>query len=833
MRRLLLASALALPLAVAPAAGAFVWPSEPAKIAKALESGDVGDRRAAAAKLGEMAGKAATPLLLKALGDTDVDVRLRAAHSAVSLQSPDAATAVLPWLVESDARIRLAACELLHHVPSPKAAVALGRVLGDPDAAVRLEAASAMGASGAAEAVGPLLGHLDDPSVAVRAEVAQSLARIGDVRAAVPLIGKIGDTAPEVRRAVARALGELGEPRAASALVLALRDGVAQVRVEALGALGRLGSAEAVVAITPLLDERGSPEVRIAALAALGKIGSDPAIRTLIKYLAFEDSSAKSSPLRDALATAGLRAVPLLTEALEQYGNANVAAGAALVLGSLKAASAGATIVRALRREALGPYAGLRALAELGDPSTISSALELLASSNPMIRREAIQSVNELLDPARHDGRAVEPLSAALRDPRVSADEREPIVRALGRTGAQRALADLLPLTEAKSLPLRMAALDALGSLGPAGQDVVLLHALGDDNASIRQHAALALALAGSERSVPELVERLTETPTEDRTAVGIAFSGTLSRAGDTAVRSVEKAFAGAGGGVRDALIEGLGRTLGSAADGILSSVVDRGADIADRRKIAEALGGRSNVDLLTRLLSDPDDGVRAAAVWSAGMLPKAVVTAAMVARVSGLVAAVDLDVAANAAAALGLLGRTTSSNAAVTREASATLCKATGDYRPYVRANAVSSLAMLGARCDNGEKERKLLAADRSEAVRKAVARMLSRAQLAQDPRAAVKDDARALARCVSEDKSGAVANACRAPFATPSKWAPVLVFVVPDGQSSPVAGAVYSLARADGLIRSGIADRRGAVFERAAPSGEVTLMVPAALAP
>ena len=61
----------------------------------------------------------------------------------------------------------------------------------------------------------------------------------------------------------------------------------------------------------------------------------------------------------------------------------------------------------------------------------------------------------------------------------------------------------------------------------------------------------------------------------------------------------------------------------------------------------------------------------------------------------------------------------------------------------------------------------------------------------------------------------------------------APLLVFVVPDGKSFPVPLAPYALLRADGFIRSGRADRRGAIFERALPKGEVTLLVPAALAP
>src|SRR5205814_1538629 len=164
---------------------------------------------------------------------------------------------------------------------------------------------------------------------------------------------------------------------------------------EALGALGRLGSREAVVAIAPLLDERGSPEVRVAALDALGRIGSDQAIRTLIQSLASEDAAAKSSSVRDALE-----------------------ASAATAVG---------------------------------------------------------------------------PLVAALRASKTF-EEREQLVRTLGRTGSPRAVPELRALFQVHDLALRVAAIDAMGEIGPAGQESDLVTALGDDSPSVRLHAALALA---------------------------------------------------------------------------------------------------------------------------------------------------------------------------------------------------------------------------------------------------------------------------------------------------------------------------------------------------
>ena len=119
-------------------------------------------------------------------------------------------------------------------------------------------------------------------------------------------------------------------------------------------------------------------------------------------------------------------------------------------------------------------------------------------------------------------------------------------------------------------------------------------------------------------------------------------------------------------------------------------------------------------------------------------------------------------------------------------------------------------------------------MAQDPSEIVRQAAAHLLRASRTGRSD----KDDARALSRCLAEDKSGMVANACRAPAEASDRGSPVVVFVVPDGRSSPLPLAPYSLQRADGFIRSGIADRRGAVFEHAAPRGQLRLVVPGPLA-
>ena len=150
------------------------------------------------------------------------------------------------------------------------------------------------------------------------------------------------------------------------------------------------------------------------------------------------------------------------------------------------------------------------------------------------------------------------------------------------------------------------------------------------------------------------------------------------------------------------------------------------------------------------------------------------------------------------------------------------------------MRANALAGLSVSGARC-GGSLIRDLLAHDPAEAVRIAAADLLARTP----PEA----DRRALARCADEDKNATVAIRCSHPAPIPAGTDDLAVFVVPfdAGRSSPKAAvgrdapaprAPFALVRADGLMRLGIADRRGELFEPFAPRGVIHLAVPAPLA-
>lgn len=814
-------------------AHAVVWPTEVDQVVQRLESSDPAERRAATSEALALPRTLSAPLVRKALEDPDVDVRLAAATGVLALRLDDVGDRVLGWLNEPDARIRAASCSVLR-IARTKASVApLGRVLSDGDATVRAAAASALGYQGASEAVVALLGHLDDPSTEVRLAVIDALHRLGDPRAVLPLAGKVSDSAPEVRRAVVRALGSFVDPAVTTALLVALRDPSQPVKIEALSALASAGAAagEVALAIVPLTERSSPPPVRRAALAALGSIGTPRALATLLAALDFDEPHA--APARDALVASGPSAVPALLRALASPSTPRAAEFAAEALGRLHAHEAAPALLDALRSGVLPPPVALRAFALVKDPVLLPPTLERLQDPSPTTRLEARRAAEALLDPTAPDGRAVDPIAQALDDTKTTPEERVALASLLGRTGSPRALVTLNPLARSKDRALRLAALSALGQLGVAGQDEVLLEAFADRDALVRARAGAALAASCSEATTRKLLALGMSAEEQDRAALATAVAGGLGRAAERSTfDAAKKALAAADFAVRDALLEGLGRAAEKSAGADAVSLVIASAksrEASERRKAAESLAGVANGDARTALralVKDYDAGVRANAAWSLGeAIPAAASPGAARADDSAALATLLDDrstaVSANALVSLGRL-------ASVGTDAEGTkarLCGALVDSRAYVRSAALTGLRLMGARCEaDGLRERSLLSQDSSPVVRAAAADLVGAV-----PSGEAEKDRRARSQCHAEDPFGAVAVRCGTLRSKTEKRDAVTVLVVPAGKREAEPAAPFAIELPDGTLRHGIADQRGAVFLRDTPRGVLTLAVPA----
>ncbi len=602
---LLIPCSFVLALCASRRAEGLVWPDVAERVERELSAADPATRRAAARELRSLGPRVGGPLAIAALSDPDDEVKLAAADAAIRLRPPGATDAVAGWLNAPEVRMRRKACEVARALPSARAIAPLARTLGDPDAEVRAEAAEALGRQMSNEAVAPLLGRLDDPTPAVRIQIIAALARLGDARSVVPLVGKVEDSSPDVRQAVVGALGDLGDPRAASALVLALRDQNADVRRDALGALGRMRADRAIDAIAPFVVDP-APPLRLAALTALGRIATPDAVRVLVGALGTGDDATGSlepTPVREALVAAGLPAVASIRAALAGAPSPQAATSAAWVLGAVRAHGEAAAIVLAMRRGVLPAAAALHALSGAGTSAEVPFILEFVADRSPVVRDEALGAALALLDPRQPDGRAVEPLAAALRDPRPTPIERARLATLLGRTGAPRASPLLVELTRAQDPVLRLASIDALGALSTGGaatasaqgwstvdrngSDDALLDAIASQDAAVRLHAAISLSEAGTGRARELLLARLDGGDEVDRGAVLTALGGVLARVPtEASVAKLASALELAAGPERDAVIDALGMAPLASAVRVLARLA-HSEEPFDRRSAA------------------------------------------------------------------------------------------------------------------------------------------------------------------------------------------------------------------------------------------------------
>jgi HEAT repeat protein len=556
----------------------------------------------------------------------------------------------------------------------------------------------------------------------------------------------------------------------------------------------------------------------------------------------------------DALVAAGSTDAgrPLVLAAMRGILNASAApaaAGAAWVLGELRATEEAQTIVAAMRRGTLTAAAGLQALRGAGTVQEVPIVLEYVADTSQVVRAEAISAAAELLDPEHPDGRAVEPLTAALKEPAMQPAEQARLAGLLGRTGAPRAAPVLVDLAHAHDPTLALAAIDALGTLGPTGLPAVddaLLGMLSSPDAPTRLHAAVALSEAAGPRARDALLGKLDGGDEVDRASVLTAMGGVIARVPtEAAVARLAEALALAAGPERDGAVEAIGRAqLPSAVRALADR--SRSDEVADRRVVASLgaahAGDGQALTMVRMLAADAEASVRAQAAWSLGTVGDA----SDIPRLVALAKQADSDGATNAAAAIGrILARTHGSPlaarpegdrplatsgphsgpaASAATDASLPLCGLLVDLRPYVRANALAGIAMGGLRCGDGGTERALLAEDPNEDVRAAAASALSAST--------APDDRRSLERCARSDPSGTVAIRCRARPAQPAHAHAALVYVIPEGAGTPRPGAAYAMLLSDGTIHAGTADRRGAVFDPVMPEGTVTLRPASAMA-
>ncbi len=838
----------------------FEWGGRVARLEAELASGDSARRRDVVRLLAAHPLDAVRAPLLRALGDADATVRLEAADVAGRLQLRESIPILVEWIDDPDVALRESAARALGRLGDAGQRGPLVRALGDPDARVRRAAVGAVAALGGAESVMPLLGRLDDDDPQVRLDAAAALGTLGDARATVPLVGRARDNAPEVRAAVYAALGALGDVRGLAPLAQGLRDEQEDARLAAIAALGKLDTDAAVDALVERLEGE-APRARRALVAALGarSAAGEEGLRALaatIDALADPDAAGMAG---EALLAQSRRGGPdvhrHVVVALAAGLDRGLGPGAIAQLlvrladeGPIDAAVPALTravdALRAVARrlapgaQAREPLRGpetplLRALARAGGEGVLVRLLEALDDDDASRQETAITALTLYFQHAPPDGRAADPLLAALG--RVPRALRPDVVALLGRVGARRAAPALVPLLANDAPALRLAAARALGALGDADGSARLAALLDDRDARVRFEAAVALGASADPAVIAALATRLTAQAPADRHALALALGGMLASHRGAARPAAERASA----------VEALLRAARSDDARLDARALDALSVAAD----AAALPG------LVALADDADVGRRGAALRALAAFddPRAVAAlrahaddaapqvalAALAAlgehgeredveRLFDTAARARWPLSAGAAFALARLARRDA--LADVPRAAERLCALFASRDLYVRANAATALAALGAtRCvQPAIAPHALLGPAHGEALRLAAAHW-TRASLATSP-ASTPEAAAALDACATRDPSPDVARACMAGALPPlDDVADVVAYATAGRTSRP--GALVALRFADGSTLLGHLDANSRIRLARAPRGPCALEDPLAI--
>jgi HEAT repeat protein len=423
---------------------------------RATEAAQISFRRQAAGLLGEIWGGAV---------ECDVQARADTAPLLVRALGEGAVSLLIPGLSAPEKELRDAAKDGLALIGAP-AAGAVAALLSSDEHALRLRALWLLGRLPCDTSLDAVLAVLDEP-----------------------------DT--DLRLAGLQALGELHDLRAGDSVARLAQGSDAPVRAAALRCIASLGYSGAMETVTEALADV-SDEVRVAATEALAALGDDAALPALLAALQDERSNVRDASGR-ALAMFEDRGRRALVQALGAE-DARVRHAAALGCRFFPARQAVPMVVECLRDpERPVVEAALEALVLHGAES-VETLAHLLADPEPGVRQDAATALARIGEPAAPalEGR----LGARSAAARAAAAD------ALGRMRRVASVAKIATLLSDEDPQVRLAAVEALSTIGSADVLPPIVEALADEAAEVAEAAAAVVAAWGA-GVVPVLVGQL------------------------------------------------------------------------------------------------------------------------------------------------------------------------------------------------------------------------------------------------------------------------------------------------------------------------------------
>jgi HEAT repeat protein len=610
------------------------------------------------------------PLMFELLGDKDWRVRKTIVDGFVRDPRGEVIERLLDALGDADnAGRRNSATEALVRIGDATVPMIVQRLRRRPDPDVRLSLVNLLGDLRSDDGFNVLLDTLEDESdVNVASSILSSLGKFRDA-AAIPHLMRVlqrGDV--WLKFHAVEALGEIGD-RAALPAVLPLY-AEKSLRKPVLEAIGKIGDVGTVNFLMRVIAEE--EKLNLTALRALVRIAeaSKPRIvekneRELIQRnfrSAFPPSKiealieqAQSTAKRDVrmfvlkfLGWSGdARAIPVLLSYLDQPETAEVAAQALIDFGPPAISPILHALQNAQEDEVIALL--LRVINAVGSGESIGAVIPFLDHANSMIRRLAIETLGELMDP-----KPIDYLLAKLDDADVSSQQAavnavSALVGAFPEIKAD-VLAKIRRLLQSRSVPTKLNSLSIYVNIQGEGYPDELLLASKDSDPMIRQKAVSLMGRFSEERFADQLVLSLADEAAPVRLAAINAVVRLRPEKGlEPLISSLEDgdvwlrtAAAQALGEyrhpaaieplmrhlesdlppVRIAAIEALGKSgQGSVRNVLFRCTADH--DVEIRRAAVLALARVPGEDVFRRLLdslADQDWRIRAAAAASLGM---------------------------------------------------------------------------------------------------------------------------------------------------------------------------------------------------------------------
>jgi HEAT repeat protein len=499
---------------------------------------------------------------------------------------------------------------------------------------------SQMGATGA-EAAPRLIGLLKSPSVALRVNAAIALAHVSSDPAAVPiLIEALTDEDDEVQDDVVRALSNLG-PKAASAaerlskLLVAANADDQFVLADALASVTR-ETDKGMPALLGLLRAEVDDQQHQTGLAAISRVGK-LAIPELIKALADERYSQLAvTRVLAAFGSAATEAGPPLARLLA-VKDRSVAIAAAIALASIdsKIEAAIAVLIEATEsQDAATRSAAINALGHFGKAARPAAQVLIKALKDPTTRDEAAETLSQIGPDAAE---AVESLIGILgtRAGPIAADtlaaigpkaapaipalikllDREPSMiwaaGALARIGGEARQAVPALIKKLSDDHLRLTALQALGQVAVLDPEPVFgefQKRVHDADPEVRAVAVRQLGAIKSDKAVPILLKAMDDGEASVREAAVYAI-GYGGKAAAPAVAKLVELLQGKDEPLRRAAANALGE-LGTTAEPAIPALIKTLDDKVIRGSAINALGriGPKAAPAIPRLIMLLDD---------------------------------------------------------------------------------------------------------------------------------------------------------------------------------------------------------------------------------